>query len=133
MCVTILDFSQPFVLPPHESEAARVIFYGLIHQYRTEQTSPREYDRIALIQATFDHVASEDTFFILFFLFVYEILVVRETGVVFDISLHLNYFNDLALWNSAKLSDVNSGIEVFAEFIVENLLLLCMAYYFGFA
>ncbi|RAO74321.1 uncharacterized protein BHQ10_010333 [Talaromyces amestolkiae] len=120
----ILDFSQPFTLPPHESQAARAIFQELINNYDSEQRPPRGYKPIALVQATFDHVASKDTFLMLFLSFLYETLCSRRgDGAESDISPYLAYFSDLASWNSARLSEAYGGIEAFAEFIVENFLL----------
>lgn len=120
------------MLPPHESQAARVIFQELINNYDSEQRSPEGYKPIALVQATFDHVASKDTFLMLFFSFLYEKLCARRgDGAESDISPYLTYFSDLASWNSARLSDAYGGIEAFAEFIVENFLLPRMVS-FGF-
>ncbi|KAI2983394.1 unnamed protein product [Aspergillus niger] len=120
----VLDFSQPFTLPPDQSRTATIVFYQLINHYNTEQVARKGYRPAALAQAVFDHVSSKDAFLVLFLSFVHDTLCSQSNNAQSsDFTPCLLYFDGFASWNLEKLKSTRDAIENFAEYIIENLLL----------
>lgn len=121
----VLDFSEPFTLEPHQSQTARALLRTLTGHSHREHASKRGYKPAELIQATFDHVACKDAFLMFFLSFMYSALCSAGPTDAIDanIALYLAYFDDLASWDSARLSEISGAIEGFAEYIIENFLL----------
>ncbi|KAA8642979.1 HNH endonuclease signature motif containing protein [Aspergillus tanneri] len=67
----VLNFSQPFFLQHQQSETAATLLNTLVKHYGLEQTTQKGYKPAALIQATFEHVASRDAFLMFFFTYIY--------------------------------------------------------------
>ncbi|OOF99307.1 hypothetical protein ASPCADRAFT_39628, partial [Aspergillus carbonarius ITEM 5010] len=120
----VLDFSQPFSLPPDQSQAAIIIFNQLIDHYNPNQASQKGYKPAALALAVYEHVSAKDAFLMLFFSLIYDTLCPRTTDTRDpDITTYLRYFDDLVSWSPDRLRNAKGAIEGFAEYIIENLLL----------
>ncbi|THC87019.1 hypothetical protein EYZ11_013535 [Aspergillus tanneri] len=120
----VLNFSQPFFLQHQQSETAATLLNTLVKHYGLEQTTQKGYKPAALIQATFEHVASRDAFLMFFFTYIYGHLCPEaEYPDGTDLRVALSYFDNFPCWSSDQKTNVKVAIEEFAEYIVENFLL----------
>ncbi|KAL4956324.1 hypothetical protein BDW69DRAFT_89938 [Aspergillus filifer] len=127
----ILDFSEPMSLVPHQSKLARLILDQLMKHYGLSQVSRRRYKPAVLIQAVFDYASSEDAFLILYFSFLYETCCTRTANNPDNDSIHfthyLRFLEDFPSCDVDALKNLDAATEDFAEYIVEDLLLLLRA------
>ncbi|KAH8427790.1 uncharacterized protein LDX57_005495 [Aspergillus melleus] len=117
---SVLEFSPPFPLAPHQKNKAQILLHNFIRHYGLEQIVQKGYKPAKLIQATHDRVACQDTFLRFFFLFIYvKPSDLKESNVDADFSAALSYVESFI----EDPTNVKAAIEDFAEYIMDNFLL----------
>lgn len=121
----ILDFSEPFLLRTQQRELANSLVFRLVQHYSPQRIVHKGYKPAALIHATIEHVASPDTFMNFFISYIYEDLCSeQEPAVDYDITHSLSYLEGFSSWESEQMNKLHDSLERFADYIVDNFLLL---------
>ncbi|OJJ44546.1 hypothetical protein ASPZODRAFT_690298 [Penicilliopsis zonata CBS 506.65] len=120
-----LDFSPSFSLNPSIRLRANAQFGELIKSYGVFQMGSKGYKPAALLQSTFDFVASKDAFLNFFFLYQYSSMSsTEEVEPNDDIRPALDFFDGLSLSDLQKQENIKSAaVEDFADYLVDNFLL----------